>query len=719
MIGALTQGVRNSDGSDDEMPDLVSDDSSSDENGIADDDMSWDEMEAYMLLASSTDNVSATEWTSSESDDDVWNSELNMYESDIQWEATQMLPSDSDEDKLWDEELAETYDYDSDEPEPEAEPEAGTDIEIENLPADLHFLSRKSTDVIDDKMGFAIVDGVYHKLNKTPEAVDSTLFDENGISMDVTYSSELHSEVVAHLLKMHCDGKLPPAQHLDSAYRGDEDDYREDTSISEKVIENELINSGQSEKFAEKCPIFENTDQMSEVFEEIRQSEQRCADKMSAKPLAQTGTMRRLTQVIEENMLQSDRICSARMLSADSVSNSTQDTEIYGRYRAYSDPKSGIGHAAVKFDRFANPDVPNAPKNCTVNAAAARIRKRLSEMHLSKDQIIAMLHQGGPLWRLITALVDSGCSHTLVFDSLNDIVGEMASALKFTQAFGGDITTADRHGTIFCEADMRPGSSATSFMIDVDTLSSEQLNQQLISLNQLWLDWDFVIPKQADQDQFAGWSREVDGARHEIPIYRSEVHNGWEVNFVASNSRERAHAVGNVMQAMRTAIEEAEKMHGDGATIDVMAIKGFDSDMFYAITSGDITCAKYGYGARHVISRIEMHQGIEVDCARLPADMPFGDRSIDRDDYGDWCNDNPATSHGYHSRTEWEKSCRAADCTNAAALVNQWERHTTWKSSGTWLRLFVERVTESMSSDVIIIVEHLFIVLVSVVHCRD
>eukprot|EP01050_Picozoa_sp_SAG11_P030752 SAG11_NODE_9239_length_929_cov_5.004819_2_plen_64_part_01 len=32
-----------------------------------------------------------------------------------------------------------------------------------------------------------------------------------------------------------------------------------------------------------------------------------------------------------------------------------------------------------------------------------------------------MLHQGGPFWRLITALVDSGCSHTLVFDSLNDI----------------------------------------------------------------------------------------------------------------------------------------------------------------------------------------------------------------------------------------------------------------------------------------------------------
>eukprot|EP01050_Picozoa_sp_SAG11_P000815 SAG11_NODE_30_length_23132_cov_22.413277_3_plen_72_part_00 len=55
---------------------------------------------------------------------------------------------------------------------------------------------------------------------------------------------------------------------------------------------------------------------------------------------------------------------------------------------------------------------------------------------------------------------------------------------------------------------MRPGSNVTPFTIDVDTLSSEQLNQQLVSLNQLWLDWDFVIPKQADKDQFAGWSRE-------------------------------------------------------------------------------------------------------------------------------------------------------------------------------------------------------------------
>ena len=81
----------------------------------------------------------------------------------------------------------------------------------------------------------------------------------------------------------------------------------------------------------------------------------------------------------------------------------------------------------------------------------AHVQNRYSELHLSKEQIIAMLHQGGPFWRLITALVDSGCSHTLVFDSLNDIVGEMGSSLKFSQAFGDNITTADRHGTIFCE----------------------------------------------------------------------------------------------------------------------------------------------------------------------------------------------------------------------------------------------------------------------------
>ena len=58
---------------------------------------------------------------------------------------------------------------------------------------------------------------------------------------------------------------------------------------------------------------------------------------------------------------------------------------------------------------------------------------------------------------------------------------------------------------------------------------------------------------------------------------------------------------------------------------------------------------------------IQIHQGIEVDCARLPPDIPFGDREIHRDDFGDWDEDNPATSHGYHSRAEWEKSCRAAE----------------------------------------------------------
>ena len=115
------------------------------------------------------------------------------------------------------------------------------------------------------------------------------------------------------------------------------------------------------------------------------------------------------------------------------------------------------------------------------------------------------------------------------------------------------------------------------------------------------------------------------------------------------------------MQDMRTAIEEAERVNGDGATIDVMAINGFESELFYAITSGDIACEKYGCGAKHVTSRIQIHQGVEVDLDRLPANIPFGDRSVELDDFGEWDDDNPATSHGYHSRAEWEKSCRAAD----------------------------------------------------------
>jgi hypothetical protein len=70
------------------------------------------------------------------------------------------------------------------------------------------------------------------------------------------------------------------------------------------------------------------------------------------------------------------------------------------------------------------------------------------------------------------------------------------------------------------------------------------------------------------------------------------------------------------------------------------------------------------------VSRIQLHQGIEVDCARLPPDIPFGDRNVHRDDFGDWDKDNPATSHGYHSRAEWEKSCRAAEwCTQHPVLM--------------------------------------------------
>ena len=78
-------------------------------------------------------------------------------------------------------------------------------------------------------------------------------------------------------------------------------------------------------------------------------------------------------------------------------------------------------------------------------------------------------------------------------------------------------------------------------------------------------------------------------------------------------------------------------------------------------TLGDITCEKYGCGAKRVTNRIQIHQGVEVNLDRLPAHIPFGDRSVELDDFGDWGDDNPATSHGYHSRAEWEKSCRAAD----------------------------------------------------------
>eukprot|EP01050_Picozoa_sp_SAG11_P046498 SAG11_NODE_23814_length_382_cov_4.742049_1_plen_67_part_10 len=67
------------------------------------------------------------------------------------------------------------------------------------------------------------------------------------------------------------------------------------------------------------------------------------------------------------------------MLSANSESKSDQNVVKHGRYRAYSDPKPGITHAATKLDRFADPDLPGTAKNRTINGAAAHVQNRYSE----------------------------------------------------------------------------------------------------------------------------------------------------------------------------------------------------------------------------------------------------------------------------------------------------------------------------------------------------
>ncbi len=46
------------------------------------------------------------------------------------------------------------------------------------------------------------------------------------------------------------------------------------------------------------------------------------------------------------------------------------------------------------------------------------------------------------------------------------------------------------------------------------------------------------------------------------------------------------------------------------------------------------------------MSRIQIHQGVEVDLDRLPANIPFGDRSVVLDDsVGDWDDDVIAMRH--------------------------------------------------------------------------
>eukprot|EP01050_Picozoa_sp_SAG11_P028306 SAG11_NODE_7515_length_1135_cov_4.419884_2_plen_165_part_01 len=83
MIGALTQGVINSGAVNTEIPDTESDNSLSNRHDDADDDVILDELETYMLLASSAENTSMELG----SDDDEWDYDLEGYEFDLQQEA--------------------------------------------------------------------------------------------------------------------------------------------------------------------------------------------------------------------------------------------------------------------------------------------------------------------------------------------------------------------------------------------------------------------------------------------------------------------------------------------------------------------------------------------------------------------------------------------------------------------------------------------------------